>query len=78
MITLQKTKNTEWNGNGLGSNTAEWAVKGQEHISVRQLGGKWWAIDTSEYAIFKGRKVCKKITSSWDKKTLIEKLETKI
>lgn len=78
MIKLTKTSTTTWNGNGFGTSAAEWVVKGQENIAVRKLGFKWFAIDTSEYAIIKGRKVFKKIAAASEKSTLLEILSTKI
>jgi|GEM_PF-1637003 len=46
-IKLTKTKSTEWLGNGMGTDSAEWVVKGNEHISVLKVGGRWLAKDTS-------------------------------
>ena len=45
---LVKTTSTSWLGNGMGSSSAEWAVKGSEHIAIRQLGTRWSAIDTTK------------------------------
>ena len=69
MLKLIKTKNTEWLGNGFGSSSAEWVVKGFEHIAVRKLANRWFAIDTSNNA---------KIASSFDKAHLVEVLSLKI
>ena len=41
MLKLKKVKSTEWMGNGMGTATAEWVVKGHEHIEIRQLGYEW-------------------------------------
>lgn len=64
MIKLTKAKDTEWMGNGFGTRTAEWIVKGHENIEVRKIGGNWTAFDGD-----------KKIARAWDKKDLITKLE---
>jgi hypothetical protein len=50
MATLTKAKPSEWLGNGMGNTTAEWVVKGAEHIAVRKLGTRWAAIDTTKPA----------------------------
>lgn len=65
MINLTKAKATEWMGNGFGTRTAEWVVKGHENIEVRKIGGNWIAFDDG-----------KRIAKAWDKKDLITKLET--
>jgi len=46
-IRLTKSKPTQWNGNGMGTDSAEWVVKGAEHIAVLQVAGHWIAKDTS-------------------------------
>lgn len=46
-IKLTKSKPTQWNGNGMGTDSAEWVVKGNEHIAVLQVAGRWIAKDTS-------------------------------
>ena len=66
MIQLKKTSRTVWHGNGLGTSTAGWAVKGSEHVEVRQLGTSWVAIDTSTGV---------RIAVAHTRKTLVEKLE---
>jgi hypothetical protein len=48
MIKLKKVNATQWNGNGMGHDPADWVVKGAEHIAVRKLGFRWWAIDTTK------------------------------
>lgn len=68
MIKLTKTTATQWNGNGFGSSAAEWAIKGSEHIAVRQLVGNWYAIDTNTNA---------KIARGFSKAMLLEVLESK-
>ncbi len=65
MITLTKAKATEWMGNGFGTTTAEWVVKGNESIEVRKIGGNWIAFEGD-----------KRIAKAWDKKDLLAKLET--
>ena len=47
-VQLIKDHPTEWLGNGFGSATATWFVKGREHIAVRKLGSVWKAIDTTK------------------------------
>jgi hypothetical protein len=69
MIKLTKTSATSWNGNGFGSSAAEWAVKGQEHIVLRQLGVGWTAINTESN---------QRIAKAYTKKDLCEVLATKI
>lgn len=44
-IKLVKKQGTEWNGNGFGTSSAVWVVKGHEHIEVLKLGSGWTAID---------------------------------
>ena len=46
-IKLTKSKPAQWNGNGMGTDSAEWVVKGNEHIAVLQVAGRWIAKDTS-------------------------------
>jgi hypothetical protein len=43
---LVKTTSTAWQGNGLGTSSADWAVKGAEHIQVEKVGIFWRAKDT--------------------------------
>ncbi len=64
MLKLTKAKSTEWMGNGFGSRTAEWVVKGNESIEVRKIGGNWIAFEGD-----------KRIAKAWDKKDLLVKLE---
>ena len=64
MITLTKAKKTEWMGNGFGTRTAEWVVKGNENIAVRKVLGNWIAFEGD-----------KRIARAWDKKDLLTKLE---
>jgi hypothetical protein len=66
MTHLKKANFTVWHGNGLGTTTAEWTVKGCEHIAVRQLGTTWVATDTSTGV---------RIAVAYTRKTLIEKLD---
>jgi len=67
---LVKTTSTSWLGNGMGSSSAEWAIKGAEHIAIRQLGTRWVAIDTTKPS-GTGR-----IASADTKAALLNKLET--
>lgn len=46
-IRLTKTRSTSWNGNGMGTDSAEWVVKGAEHITVLQIASGWIARDDS-------------------------------
>ena len=69
MLKLIKAKNTEWLGNGFGSSSAEWVVKGFEHIAVRKLANRWFAIDLNNNA---------NIASSFEKAHLVEILSSKI
>jgi len=78
MIKLKKTTATSWNGNGFGSNTAEWVVVGNENIALRKLGFSWFAVDNSEYALINGRKVSKKIAKADSKKVLVKILSEKL
>jgi hypothetical protein len=78
MIKLKKTKSVEWLGVAMGSNNAEWVVVGFENIAVRKLGINWFAVDTSEYAIFNGRKVNKKIAKADTKAALLDILANKL
>lgn len=68
MLQLKKTSNPIFHGNGLGTSTAGWRVKGLEHIAIRQFGTTWVAVDTSKNGA--------RIASAFDRKTLIQKLET--
>ena len=48
MLKLTKVKSTEWLGNGMGTASAEWVVKGHEHIEIRGSVWGWVAMDTSK------------------------------
>lgn len=48
MLKLTKLKSTEWLGNGMGTASAEWVVKGHEHIEIRGDAWGWVAMDTSK------------------------------
>ena len=67
MVQLKKTSLPVFHGNGLGTSTAGWVVKGSEHVAVRQLGTSWVAIDISKDGA--------RIATAFDRKTLIQKLE---
>jgi hypothetical protein len=56
MLKLTKKSAAQWNGNGFGSSTAEWVVKGHENIEVFQLGLYWIAADTAHGM---NRKICR-------------------
>ena len=83
MLKLKKVKSTEWMGNGMGTATAEWVVKGHEHIEIRQLGYEWWAFDTSKKFIahiLNGVPVERdtRIASAYTKRDLLEILSIKL
>ena len=78
MIKLVKKQSAEWQGNGFGSQTAEWVVKNQENIAIRKLGTLWCAVDTSEYALMNGAKFPKKIAKANTKPELVEILTEKL
>lgn len=61
MIKLAKSKAVAWNGNGFGTSTADWVVKGNEHIEVYKLGWRWVAFDTSPEV---NRVICRADTKS--------------
>ena len=67
MIKLTKTAGTQWNGNGFGVSSAEWVIKGAEHIAVRKLCGNWYAIDINTN---------RKIARGFDRAMLLEVLES--
>lgn len=64
MIKLKKATPTQWNGNGLGTDSAEWVIKKAPHIAVRQFAGRWVAIDQNQNWL----------QYSFTKKGLLEKL----
>ena len=66
MVQLKKVSNPIFHGNGLGTTTAGWTVKGSEHIAVRQLGTTWVAIDTTQDG--------ETIATAFGRHTLIAKL----
>ena len=78
MVKLVKKQSTQWNGMGFGSNSAEWVVKGQENIALRQLGSLWFALDTNEYVFQNGIKRSKRIARANTKKELVEVLSNKL
>ena len=45
-ISLVKACAAQWQGNGMGTSSAEWTVKGKEYIFVSKNSGFWRAIDT--------------------------------
>ena len=68
MVQLKKTSLPVFHGNGLGTSTAGWVVKGSEHVAVRQLGTSWVAVDTSNEGARRA--------TAFDRKALIQKLES--
>ena len=68
MVQLKKTSLPVFHGNGLGTSTAGWVVKGSEHVAVRQLGTSWVAVDTSKDGA--------RIATAFDRKALTQKLES--
>jgi hypothetical protein len=47
MIKLIKKQDAEWLGNGLGNSSAEWTVKGAEHIEIWK-DSLYWNITNTE------------------------------
>ena len=47
-IKLTKVRGQSWNGNGMGTDSAEWVVKGAEHIAVLKIASGWIARDDSK------------------------------
>ena len=45
MQLIKETK-TQWLGNGMGTSTADWVIKGEEHIKVYKVLGCWKVQDT--------------------------------
>lgn len=77
MIKLTKTKSTAWAGNGFGCTSAEWVVKGHEHIVVEKREPCWVALDTSESIPNRfGFVGPTRIARAYTKKELVEKLST--
>ena len=70
MIKLKKVSDTQWNGNGFGTSTAEWCVKGAENILVYKLGLRWVAADTAHNM---NRIVCR----AYSRADLLEVMEAK-
>jgi hypothetical protein len=70
MIKLKKVSATQWNGNGLGTSTAEWCVKGAENILVYKLGLRWVAADIAHGM---NRIVCR----AYSRADLLEIMEAK-
>lgn len=66
---LIKTKPTEWQGNGFGTNNAEWVVKDADYISVRKFLSDWVAIDNN---------TGERIARAWTKKELLDILNQKL
>lgn len=46
-ITLTKVRGQSWNGNGMGTDSAVWKVKGADHITVIKVADRWIARDDS-------------------------------
>jgi len=46
-IKLTKVRGVTWRGNGMGNDSAQWVVKGAEHITVLQTARGWIARDDS-------------------------------
>lgn len=38
---LVKEASAQWLGNGMGNSTADWVIKGAEHIKVYKVLGSW-------------------------------------
>ena len=43
---LIKESSTQWLGNGMGTTTADWVIKGAEHIKVYKVSTYWDVKDT--------------------------------
>ena len=43
---LVKESSTQWLGNGMGTTTADWVIKGEEHIKVYKMSTYWDVKDT--------------------------------
>ena len=43
---LIKESNAQWLGNGMGTITADWVIKGAEHIKVQKVSTYWNVKDT--------------------------------
>jgi hypothetical protein len=43
---LIKETSAQWLGNGMGNSTADWVIKGAEHIKVYKVLGCWKVQDT--------------------------------
>ena len=71
MIKLTKKTDAQWNGNGFGSSTADWVVKGHEHVEVFKLGFYWIAVDTAHGM---NRRICRADT----KNEVVEKLSAEL
>ena len=54
MIKLIKKRDAEWLGNGLGNSSAEWTVKGAEHIEIWK-DSLYWNITNTETGAKIGR-----------------------
>jgi hypothetical protein len=75
MVKLTKTKSSSWAGNGFGCTSAEWVVKGHEHIVVEKLLSQWWARDYSQMYINQhGFEVPAFVAKGSTKKDLVEAL----
>lgn len=48
MLKLKKTSAPSWNGNGFGTNAADWVVADHEHIAVTKCAGLWFAVDLNQ------------------------------
>jgi len=57
MLRLKKAKVTQWQGNGFGTNPAEWVLKDYPYIGIRKLSTGWWAIYLDTNA-----KICRRNT----------------
>jgi hypothetical protein len=70
MLKLKKLSAAQWNGNGMGTSTTEWCVKGAENIIVHKIGLKWLATDTAHGM---DRIICR----AWSRADLLEIMEAK-
>jgi hypothetical protein len=68
-LSLIKIRATQWQGNGFGTASALWAVKGHEHITVSKICNRWYALDNNAH---------KRIASSYDRTHLVDLISEKL
>jgi len=65
MIKLTKKVDAYWKGNGMGNATAEWVVKGTEHLHVWEGGLGWNITDRSNEKRIVKNVMTKKMALEW-------------